>query len=243
MSPRRMKLGLLTVAVITVSVGLNLMVMQPGGGRGARPERAYRGLDTLPGSESTAIKAPVVHPGHSSPRDRAMRSSQAPLPIDADEPSAARADAQVTRAVQSALAARGYYQGEANGVAGIVTRAAIMEFEQLNGLPLSAEPSAELVKVLASAASRDVAIRASVPRMNGISVGAEAEVVIKTIQRSLDRLGYAPGIADGKFGDATAAAIRAFEQDSATEVTGRISAALVMRLADRTSAGRVAASD
>ena len=53
-----------------------------------------------------------------------------------------------TLTVQEELAARGYYRGPLDGIAGRGTRAAILKYEQDNGLPRTGEVSLMLVNHL-----------------------------------------------------------------------------------------------
>jgi peptidoglycan hydrolase-like protein with peptidoglycan-binding domain len=66
--------------------------------------------------------------------------------------------------------------------------------------------------------------------------------VIRSVQRSLAKLGYKAGAANGKLTPETARAIRAFEADQALPETGRISGPLLARLGRLASDGRVAAA-
>jgi len=79
-----------------------------------------KSLDRLAGSEPQATAAPV-------------------------QPTAA---AVLVREVQTALAARGYEPGPADGHAGPMTRAAILAFERDQGLPATAAPSGALLAAL-----------------------------------------------------------------------------------------------
>lgn len=240
MTPRQIRVGFVALGVITGSVAFNLLAMQPGDGRATRPERAYRGLDTLPGTPSTSVKESAAAAAAQAAREKDASAEAPALPAsgrDTARTPALPPGSEVTRAIQKALSARGYASGESDGAIDVVTRAAILHFESDYGLPLTAEPSAivldalerlrEPVKVAASTTARP---------------GPEVESLIRTVQQSLDRHGYRPGAADGLLGDATAQAIRAFERDNGLAESGRISAPLVARLADIAGTGRVAAA-
>jgi len=56
---------------------------------------------------------------------------------------------------------------------------------------------------------------------------------IRFVQKSLERLGYKTGGADGAFGKRTAAAIRKFEKDNGMRVTGKISKTLIAGLQEK----------
>ncbi|MEZ5853620.1 MAG: peptidoglycan-binding domain-containing protein [Hyphomicrobiaceae bacterium] len=133
--------------------------------------------------------------------------------------------------VQTELTRRGYQPGAIDGAVGLVTRAAILAYENDNGLPLSAEPSPELLAHLRHGTSAP-----------GLAVGfdgeakapsREAESVTRAVQQSLHHLGYLSSTADGRISEETARAIREFEMDSGMIPTGRISAPLVNQLAKR----------
>lgn len=138
------------------------------------------------------------------------------------------------RGVQVELARRGYEPGSADGIAGLVTRAAVMAYEHDQGLPLTAEPSPEVLAHLRHGTSAPgVAI--------GLDPGAPkpesyAEHVIRAVQKSLGQLGYLAAKPDGLVSDQTIRAIREFEMDSGLVPTGRISAPLIARLAKQTDA-------
>jgi lysozyme family protein len=53
---------------------------------------------------------------------------------------------------------------------------------------------------------------------------------IRSVQKGLQRLGYDIGVADGKIGKRTTAAIRKYEKDNGMRVTGKISKALLVSL-------------
>ncbi|MCP4936814.1 MAG: hypothetical protein GY927_22075, partial [bacterium] len=57
---------------------------------------------------------------------------------------------------------------------------------------------------------------------------------IKTAQRLLAEIGYQPGVADGKIGKNTRAAINAFQQEIDVEVTGKVSDKFFKELHNRT---------
>ncbi len=50
--------------------------------------------------------------------------------------------------MQRELQIRGYETGARDGVAGVMTRGAIMAYEHDHGLPLTARPSQELLKAI-----------------------------------------------------------------------------------------------
>ena len=151
-------------------------------------------------------------------------------------PTKSTSQAEVTRAVQRELQIRGYATGATDGVAGVMTRAAIMAYEHDHGLALTAQPSQELLKSIILGEGGKPGARSAKPGT------AEAQDVVRSVQRSLAKLGYKAGAANGKLTPETARAIRAFEGDQALPETGRISGPLLARLGRLASDGRVAAA-
>lgn len=146
----------------------------------------------------------------------------------------AEGDPETIKAVQRELASHGYGQLSADGVPGLVTRAAIMAFEYDQHLPLTGEATERVLARLllgpmgATGSSLDPAA--------GHVRSPQAELVMRTVQQSLAALGYQVGRIDGKPGDDIARAIREFELDEGLKPTGRVSAEVFSRL------GRVVAA-
>lgn len=140
------------------------------------------------------------------------------------------------RSVQQELARRGYEPGPADGAPGLVTRAAVMAYEHDQGLPLTADPSPEVLAHLrhgTSAPGAAIGLDASAPRSSGT-----AEQVIRAVQQSLGQLGYLGSAPDGAATDETVRAIREFEMDSGLVPSGRISGPLVARLTKQAAGQR-----
>ena len=117
-----------------------------------------------------------------------------------------------------------------------MTRGAILAFEHDHGLPLTARPSQELLKAIILGEGGKRGAKSAKPET------AEAQDVIRSVQRSLLKLGYKAGTANGRMTPETARAIRAFEGDQALAETGRVSGPLISRLARLSGDGRVAAA-
>jgi peptidoglycan hydrolase-like protein with peptidoglycan-binding domain len=157
--------------------------------------------------------------------------------LGADSPPAKNAgEAEMTRAVQRELQIRGYETGARDGIVGVMTRGAILAFEHDHGLPLTARPSEALLKAIILGERGKG--RGKIAKVET----AEAQDVIRSVQRSLAKLGYKPGAANGTMTPETGRAIRAFEDDQALAATGRISGPLIARLARVSGEGRVAAA-
>jgi hypothetical protein len=110
----------------------------------------------------------------------------------------------------------------------LATRAAIIAYELDQRLALTAAPSEDLLRRLVLGTPRTAA--PGEESSLGQAVSTEAEAVIASVQRSLVRLGYRPGRADGQLGEETARAIHDFEVDRGMVPKGRISAELVRQL-------------
>lgn len=233
MTPRQIRFALVGLSVISGSVGFNLLVMQPDG-RQVRQDRAYRGLDSSPGTASSTLKEKGTASGAAGKPRQASQATDAA----ATSTTVAGSDPALTRSIQKALAARGYHAGASDGAIDVVTRAAILEFEDEYGLPLTASPSRNVLDAL-----QRLREPVKVPVSTTVKAGPEVEGLIRTVQLSLRRHGYDPGTADGQIGEGTGAAIRAFERDNKLAIRGRISASLLTRLADLAPVGRVAARD
>jgi peptidoglycan hydrolase-like protein with peptidoglycan-binding domain len=144
--------------------------------------------------------------------------------------------AEVAKAVQRELQIRGYETGARDGVVGSMTRGAIMAFEHDNGLPLTGQASDTLLKAIILGEAGKPGGKASKPQT------ADARDMIRSVQRSLAKLGYKPGNASGSMTPETVRAIRAFEMDQALPVSGRVSGPLISRLERLAGTGRVAAA-
>lgn len=133
---------------------------------------------------------------------------------------------EIIRGIQRELNARGYEAGPPDGVAGLVTRAAIMAYEHDYGLPLTAIPSQDLLSRIVLGSAVPSPARNAADKI----ASAEADSVARTVEQQLVTLGYVPGKIDGKVNEQTARAIRAFEIDQKMPETGRISGPLVSRV-------------
>jgi len=135
------------------------------------------------------------------------------------------------RSVQTELAKRGYEPGPPDGASGLVTRAAVMAYEHDQGLPLTADPSPEVLAHLRHGTSAPGAAIGIEPSARQTS--AHAEQVIKAVQQALAKLGYLGSPPDGSASDETVRAIREFEMDGGLVPSGRISGPLMARLSQQ----------
>lgn len=220
-----LKIASLVFAAITASVALNLFFLQEKPG-GARIETSALGGTT--GSKTFADK--VTAALQSDSRDDLGpplgRGAAALRVLPPKAPNTATNAAEITRGIQRELNARGYEAGQPDGVAGLITRAAIMAYEHDFGLPLTAAPVQDLLSAIVLGSSAPQAVRSA----TGKAAGADAESVIRSVKQQLAALGYTPGKPDANLTDQTARAIREFEVDQKLPESGRISGPLVSRL-------------
>lgn len=118
-----------------------------------------------------------------------------------------------TLELQTLLNGLGYDAGAPDGLFGSGTRRAVRAYQAAQNLPADGFPTVDLLNQVR--ASAGVAVEA--PRTpRGLQRAG-----IRELQRLLTRLGYSPGAADGRIGERTRAAIRAFERARGMEVRGR----------------------
>jgi peptidoglycan hydrolase-like protein with peptidoglycan-binding domain len=234
MLPKRMTVQLIAFLVLSGGVAANVFFLQTGG-RGAQSARV---------SDATAWHIAAIEAaefGDTGSIERGARNTtKAPALNLAAVPSAGDAAkgsaTEVTRAVQRELQIRGYETGGSDGIAGIMTRGAIMAYEYDHNLPLSGQPSDRLLKAIILGEG------GKAKGKGGEVKTAEAQDVVRSVQRSLAKLGYKPGAPNGRLTPDTLRAIRAFEGDQALPETGRISGPLIARLLRLSGDGRVAAA-
>lgn len=212
MTPGGTRLALSAFVLLSSGLLANLFMLQaPGRGTPWSPI-------TQTGSTDRTEPAPAVAWSHQLAGNGGDPAKAAPLAGDS---------AELTRAVQRELNARGYDTGVVDGVAGLVTRAAIIAYEGDHGLPLTGEPREALLENIllgSGARTSDTAARGEEP-------GPRAQSVIRAVQRALQKLGYYSGAIDGRLSPETARSIRQFEAKLGMTETGRISGPLLARLA------------
>jgi peptidoglycan hydrolase-like protein with peptidoglycan-binding domain len=230
MLPGRLKLQLFVFLVLSGGVAANIFIQAER--RNIEEERLLsasaqrsgpRQTGSIEGAPLTGIGAAL----RSAPAAAGSSAMIATLQIPEDT-------MDVTRAVQRELQARGYETGGSDGVPSLLTSAAVMGFEHDHGLPLTGRPSQELLKYILLGGNAEVM---RTIKSSGAETSPEAVTVIRTVQKSLAKLGYRPGRADGRMSEATARAIREFEVDQALPESGRISGPLYARLTRLTGKG------
>jgi peptidoglycan hydrolase-like protein with peptidoglycan-binding domain len=225
MSERMAKIAIALFAVLSAAVGLNIALLQPvpqkqliasGSDWGAVRETATLSVPEIDG-------AMRVTSGAGSGRQVAVAPGVAQRFVVEPPVGDPR---ETARGVQRALEARGYETGGTDGIAGPVTQAAILAYEIDHGLPLTAHPTPDLLKIIQEGTRGGP----GGARTLALKPGPAAENLIRSVQQSLSGLGYPTGRADGLLGEATIAAIRQFEKQQGMPDTGRISGELIIRL-------------
>lgn len=233
MLPGRLTMQLAAFALLSVGVAANVFFLQS-------REQAGGGTEELPWTLASAQNMEVGDTGSiGRPKETLSLAAVAQEPAaPAAQPAPVAVDnspAGITRAVQRELQIRGYETGARDGVPGLMTRGAILAYEYDHGLPLTARPNQQLLKKILLGEGQ-----ATKARRAAATESAEAQDVIRSVQRSLARLGYKPGPANGRLTRDTERAIRAFEGDQSLPESGRVSGPLISRLARLSSEGKVA---
>lgn len=229
MTPGKIRLGLAVFGALSIGVAANLLLLQPIGGRvvasrieqnrniSQTPSNVQTGaVDSAATHEPAVVKPAIVQTGGTP----ATPPRAAAPPTDEEEP-------DTVRGIQRELHALGYETGAIDGKAGIVTRASIIAYEYDRGLPLIGAADEQIFKrIVLSGGS----VGATQPPPSDAVPGPRAQAVIRTVQQWLAGMGYAPGKIDGRLGEGTVQAIKAFEAAQRLPVTGRVSGKLVGRL-------------
>ncbi|HML30198.1 MAG TPA: peptidoglycan-binding domain-containing protein [Hyphomicrobium sp.] len=222
MTERDRKLAAIVSLLATTSVALNMLVFQNTGSKGSAIETGGITTDRTSWVSGPGIILGPTDPGpgaQTSPTDGVMP----PGPQGASD-DASRAD--VTKGVQRELNNINYEPGPADGVLGLVTRAAIFAYEYDNGLVLTSEPSDQLLSqlILGSSSMTQSSARP------GKTMTSDAESLVRTVKQQLAALGYQTGVPGSALTPEFARAVREFETDQKLKVTGRISGPMVSRL-------------
>ena len=118
--------------------------------------------------------------------------------------------------LQQELAALGYYTGEQSGAFDTDTACAVVFFEIVNGLELTAAADGEMISRLTS----PLAIPADQFAGKKELVYGDTGALVKRMQMELKRLGFFSGECSGTFGRKTQEAVNDFEARNGLPVTG-----------------------
>ena len=218
MTPAETRIGFAAFCVLTAGAVVNIVGFQ-NINRGAMTETSA----IASGTPSAAFRNTENDPGalNASPGSAASKIS-----VSAPGTDTAVNRAEVIRGIQRELNTRGYGTSQPDGVVGLMTRGAIMAYEYDYGLPLTAEPTQDLLSRIVLGTAGPAAHLKSQPLVKT----GEAESVVRSVKQCLSGLGYAPGKIDGRLSEDLIRAMRDFELDQKMPETGRISGQLVTRL-------------
>ncbi|WP_108683213.1 peptidoglycan-binding domain-containing protein [Methyloceanibacter sp. wino2] len=155
-------------------------------------------------------------------------------PVVTDLPAQPPGDGEsllVVRAIQRELSLRGYDVGTVDGQLSDKTRKAISAFQMREGLAITGLPSDDVLRqILLGDTIANSDATGSVPPADSIAAQSADDSTVLRVQQVLAELGYAPGIIDGQWGENTADAVSAFQQDRNMAVTGSITPELLAEL-------------
>lgn len=127
--------------------------------------------------------------------------------------------------IQRELKRRGYHAGPEDGQAHVGLREAIIAYEFDRGLPLTGEPTQQLLKELLFAPFSPAPPQQLSPKRLESTVE-----LVKQVQTALASLGYGPQAINGRVDDQTRAAIRLFQTERNIPATGTLSERLLLEL-------------
>lgn len=236
--------GLVAFSVIFSFVAANALWYQPR--RHPAPFLATRAAVDQSRVQADEDAAENIEPGVTVFRIERQSDEK---PAEKPEPS------ELVRQIQAGLATRGLYDGPADGLTGPKTEAAILFFEQTEGMEETGNPSPAILdrlNAVAAAATEpsesDADIQtASTSATPDDEVAALIEAseepaavipiekpaspaLVMRIQKALAGMAYANVKVDGIPGDATRAAIRSFEKSYRLPVTGEPSERVLKKL-------------
>lgn len=132
--------------------------------------------------------------------------------------------------MQRSLISMGYLVGSADGNFGYATQAAVKAFQSRNNLWSDGVAGPKTLNLLYSGngrtASTPAAVIGQTLRLNDTGAG------VRALQSRLITLGYLKGTADGKFGEATQTALKAFQANNGLTADGAAGTATFNKLHD-----------
>ena len=138
--------------------------------------------------------------------------------------------------MQQRLKDLGYLKGTVDGDFGDATETAVKAFQAQNGLTVDGKAGpATLNKLYSSSAKRaPTTVTTNTPRATSTPFTSykkgDSGAEVKRMQQRLKDLGYLKGAADGDFGEATEAAVRAFQANNGLTVDGKAGSATLAKL-------------
>lgn len=236
--------GLVAFGVIFSFVAANALWYQPR--RHPAPFLATRAAVDQKRAPANEDVAENIEPGVTVFRIERQSEEK---PVEKPRPS------ELVRQIQQGLAARGLYDGPADGLTGPKTEAAILFFEQTEGMEETGMASPAILDRLNAVASAttdaaesdadiqtasttttpqdEVAALIEASQEPAAVIPAEkpaSPALVMKIQKALAGMAYADVKVDGIPGEATRAAIRAFEKSYRLPVTGEPSERVLKKL-------------
>ncbi|MDQ2955035.1 MAG: peptidoglycan-binding protein [Pseudomonadota bacterium] len=215
-------IGALVLCVVAISI--NALFLQ------TRPHPAPMFVNRPPQVASAAANDHAV----SLPRPRPARVENTTAAATAS----ARARADIVADIQRELARRGFFEGNADGVYGPKTDAAIRDFEQVAGFKTDAEPSESLLRTISQSRTKaaPAALSSGLPANALRPPDPIAELIapskrVTAVQRVLSEFGYGQIAPNGVLDHETEVAIEQFERQRKLPVTGQITPRLLRELA------------
>jgi peptidoglycan hydrolase-like protein with peptidoglycan-binding domain len=223
MTERDRKLAAIVSLLATTSVALNMLVFQNTSQQGSAIETGGIATDRTAWVDGPGIALGPTTPGPGAPDQPNADGSLPPAPLGQSD-DANRAE--LTKGIQRELGNIKYEPGQADGILGMVTRAAIFAYQYDNGLVLTGEPSEQLLSQLILGSS---SLPAGAARP-GKTMTADGESLVRTVRQQLAALGYQTGVPGSALTPEFARAIREFETDQKLKLSGRISGPMMSRL-------------
>jgi peptidoglycan hydrolase-like protein with peptidoglycan-binding domain len=150
--------------------------------------------------------------------------------------------------MQTALAALGYLNSSADGNFGAKTLEAVKNFQKGNGLNTDGKAGNQTLTTLydkAGAGGSTTADTANTASTGGSLVYGNSGSAVQSLQTALTGLGYSTGGTDGKFGNATLKAVKAFQRDNKLTADGKagtVTQAKLYALAGSSGSGETSGS-
>ena len=132
--------------------------------------------------------------------------------------------------MQTALITLGYLSGSADGNFGPATLEAVKGFQKGNNLKSDGKAGNQTLSALFQLAGAGTPAQTDVNTASGKLVLGDSGSAVKSMQAALVALGYSTGSADGKFGNATLQAVKAFQKANQLTVDGKAGTATLNKL-------------
>lgn len=154
----------------------------------------------------------------------------------------AGAESQAVKALQQALIELGFYGSGIDSKYGSGTTQGVRAFQEANSLPSSGQADPATQELLFEGLPfnrRGVKTRVkTLPAIDGITIRPDNEgVPVEAIQQRLKELELYQGAVDGKYGTATQAAVRGFQQANGLKVDGIVGSDTYAKLFPQQSPG------